>query len=450
MRQNRTEPKRGGIGPELNGKRRLLIELLLPPLAAAVSLVAPGGASAEGFRNPPSSTFALGRAGGRIAHIDDSSAAQQNPANLVDVGQAEAQITPTVADLIWDFDSAAAPGQSARTESTWKLLPNLFASVPLKDNQMALGLGVTTPYGIGSEWDKDTSAFARPMGVLRYQSAYNAKLMTINCNPSVAVRLNDHIQLGAGLDVMWSELTLKQFYPWFMMTGDMNSPDGHAEAKADGLGWGGNLGLTIKLAERHSLALTYRSSMDVAFNNGDFTVDNVPPALGGGSIRSDFSSRIKFPSIFAAGYGVQVSDKVRLEVDAEFIKFSDFNKLPLTLGLPARQLIPYSSVPENWKDTFTIGIGGDWEFAPNWVVRASYQYYESPVPDSTFTPMIVDANQNVVTVGVGYHGKRHRLELAYSPVFYETRNIRTSYNPAFNGKYEVTLHLFSVSYRLTF
>jgi hypothetical protein len=46
-------------------------------------------ASAEGFRNPPAGAFNLGRAGGRIAQIDDSSAVAQNPANLMDLPDPE-------------------------------------------------------------------------------------------------------------------------------------------------------------------------------------------------------------------------------------------------------------------------------------------------------------------------------------------------------------------------
>jgi long-chain fatty acid transport protein len=135
-------------------------------------------------------------------------------------------------------------------------------------------------------------------------------------------------------------------------------------------------------------------------------------------------------------------------VDGEWVQFSTFQSLPLDVQAPPPGLP--SSVPENWKDTFTLGIGGDWKFATNWVARASYRYYESPVPDSTFSPTIVDANQNVITVGLGYQYRRHTFELAYSPVFYDKRHIRTSYNPAYNGDYHVTLNLISFAYHFAF
>jgi long-chain fatty acid transport protein len=113
-------------------------------------------------------------------------------------------------------------------------------------------------------------------------------------------------------------------------------------------------------------------------------------------------------------------------------------------------LLPSTHIAQNWKDTFTIGIGGDWKFAQNWVLRAGYQFYESPVPDSTFSPTIPDANQNVFTFGLGYRYGRHFFEGAYGADFYDSRSIRSDQNPAFNGDYNVTVHLFSVAYHFSF
>src|SRR5689334_19528075 len=69
--------------------------ILTVAVFAVVAILVPN-LIAEGFRNSPPGTFNLGRAGGRIAQIDDSSAIQQNPANLIDVPGAQAQLTPSI------------------------------------------------------------------------------------------------------------------------------------------------------------------------------------------------------------------------------------------------------------------------------------------------------------------------------------------------------------------
>jgi long-chain fatty acid transport protein len=404
---------------------------------------------AEGFRNPPPGTFDLGRAGGRIAEVDDSSAAQQNPANLIDVTGTQFQFTPSVVYMSVDFDSAT--GQQGNTQNPWKFLPNAFGSMSLLDGNMAIGLGLTVPYGLSTDWDEDSGAFARPTGVLRYQTPHYADLLTINFNPCVAFRLGEHFQVGAGLDVMWSQVTLKQFYPWFIFPGSTGlEPDGNAEAKGDGFGFGGNVGITWKITDGQRFAVTYRSPIDVHYN-GDFTIDNITPtgAALGATARSDFSTEINFPSIVAVGYGIELSDTVRVEADGEWVQFSRFKSLDLGLGNNAF-LLPSTSFPEKWKDTFTAGISADWKFADHWVLRGGYQFYQSPVPDSTFTPTIPDADQNVITVGLGYTWHRHSFEAAYGADFYHSRHITNNQNPAFNGTYENTVHLFSFAYRYTF
>lgn len=402
-------------------------------------------ALAEGFRNPPPGTFNLGRAGGRIAQVDDSSAAVQNPANLVDLPAPELQFSPTVVYIKADYDSPF--GQSAQSEDPWKFLPNGFVGVPLADRQFGVGLGVTTPYGLGSTWDQNSTAFQRPFGAWRYQTPYSTDLTTISIAPAVAARLGDYVQLGAALDVMWSDLTLKQYYPWFLVTGNLADPDGRIKAQGNGVGVGGKAGLTVELSQRQRLAFTYRLPMEVDYG-GDLQVDNVPAALGGGTFRSDFRSSIKFPTIVAAGYGIDLTDKIRLEADVEWLQFSRFKELPIMLGTPLPGLP--GGVNENWRDTFTIGFGGDWKFSEGWVLRAGYQFYQSPVPDSTFSPTIPDANQNVITVGLGYQFHHHSFEAAYGADFYDTRHIDNNQNPAFNGTFKFTVHLFSFAYRFSF
>lgn len=415
----------------------------------ASSTFHPNRSDAEGFRNPPPGTFDLGRAGGRIAQVDDSSAVQQNPANLVDVPSAQFQFTPSFVYIKADFTSPN--GQTASTVDPWKVLPNVFGSLPLLDGKLALGLGVTVPYGLGNEWDKNASAFARPIGIFRYSAPYFAKLETINVNPAASLKLGDHIQVGAGFDVMWSQVTLKQYYPWFLFPGStLATPDGNLEGKGDGIGLGGNAGLTWRVTDKVRFAATYRSPMTVRYN-GDFTMDNITPVASslGATPRSDFSTKVGFPTIVSAGVGVQLAESLRVETDVEWIEFSRFKSLDLGVGNNAF-LLPSTRIPQNWRDTFTAGIGADWKFAQNWVLRAGYQFYQTPVPDSTFSPTIPDADQNVLTVGIGYTYKHHSLEGAYGADFYNTRHITSAQNAAYDGTYEITVHLFSLAYRYSF
>jgi len=414
---------------------------------AAGLLISQEAAHAEGFRNPPAGAANLGRAGGRIAFVDDSSAIAQNPANLVNLQSPEFQFAPSVVYIKVDYQSFT--GATATTDNPWKFLPNFFISTPLKKDQLSVGLGITTPYGLSNEW-KPSGSFADPTG-LRYQSPYFADLKTINFNPTVSVRAGERLTFGVGLNVMWSQLTLKQFYPWAAFPGSTGAEqDGIARLKGDGTGVGINMGLTWQMTERQRLAITYRSPVTVNYG-GQLDINNVTPtaAFLGAATNSDFSTRITFPTTVAVGYGVQITDKFRVESDVEWIQFSKFKSLNLDVGRNAF-LFPSTSIPQDWKDTFTAGIAGEWKFAPGWTMRGGYQFYQSPVPDRTFSPTIPDADQNVLTVGLSYQTGQHTFDLGYGADFYAPRTITNDQNAAFNGTYKNTVHLFALSYRYNF
>ena len=401
-------------------------------IAGCVFFVA--NAPGEGFRNPPAGSFNLDRAGGRVAQVDDASTVQQNAANMPDLTNLEVQVSPSIVYMKVRYTSSIVPGEAAATQSPWKFLPNLFAVVPFANGRAAAGLGVTIPYGISSEWNLNSSAFnpANPNGWRYFASGgtpYFASLVTVNFNPAVAIKLGEHFSVGAGLDVMWSSLQFKSYLTQVVPGGDP------ADAYGTGTGVGGNIALTYRITDRQRVALTYRSPLTIHYD-GTFS-----QAAGS---QSDFRSEIKFPTIISVGYGVDLPYDIRLESDVEWLQFSRFANLPVTFNGTTEP------IAEDWHNTFTAGIAGDWKFAKHWVVRAGYQYYESPVPDYTFSPLIPDSDQNVMTLGLAWQSRHNSFEIAYGLDFYNDRHITSNQDPLFEGKYTMNVHLFSAAYTYSF
>lgn len=399
-------------------------------------------AHGEGFRNPTAGSLGLGQSGGRRVHVDDASAVVHNPANLLGIAEPEVQVAPSVVYYRVEFESTFGQDE---TRNPWHVLPNVFASLPLVTNSMALGLGVTTPYGLGSEWEQSASS------PLRYVAPYKTDLKTVNVGASLAVRLAPGLTLGGGLDVMWSELEFKQHYPWLLFPGSTGlEPDGDFRLKGDGLGFGGNVGISWELLEGHTLAATYRSPVGIRYDGGTELSNITPVAQAlGATATGPFRTRIEFPTIVGAGYGVKVSDRVRLEVNGEWLEFSRFDALRVDAGNNAF-LLPTTEVRQDWKDTFTVGVGGDWRFADHWLLRAGYQYFESPVPDETLSPSIPDANQHVVTAGLAWRYRGHALEASYGYDWYDRREVSNNQVAAFNGRYDITVHMLAFAYRFRF
>ncbi|HCZ05241.1 MAG TPA: hypothetical protein DHV39_17785 [Verrucomicrobiales bacterium] len=93
-------------------------------------------------------------------------------------------------------------------------------------------------------------------------------------------------------------------------------------------------------------------------------------------------------------------------------------------------------------------MGGDWKFAENWIMRASYQFFESPVPNATLSPTIPDSNQNVLTAGIGYGNDEFSIDLGYGLVIYDERTINQG--GIYDGTFDFAVHLFSLTYTRKF
>lgn len=411
-------------------------------IAAIVSLifVAICHGHAEGIRTATIGASALGKSGGRSAQIDNSSAVVHNPANLTLLSDPEVSVDP---NIIYMKTKYRGNGVSAETESPWSILPNLFAAYPIKDGKYAFGLGVTVPYGLAIDWDENSSAFTS--SPWRYTEASLASMETLNVAPTFAMKVGDQFRFGVGLNIMYSELELEQFYPWALITG-FPVPDGQVKADGDGTGIGATASVAYDMTDKQTLAFRFKSPMKIDYD-GDMRLSNVPagvPIAG----KSDFSTDVNFPMEVGIAYGIRLTDEISVGVDFEWIRFSSFDTLPLGSSAPPPGLP--AGVDYKFKNTFTLGIGGDWRFKRGWIARASYHFFESPVSDRYFRPSIPDANQHVITCGLGYETDHHSFDFGYGIDFYEDRNISNNVNPQFNGNYETMVHLFALNYRYRF
>lgn len=405
--------------------------------AAIVAALAVGGVQANGFRNPPESASAYALDGGKLVHTEDASAVAINPANLGDMKENAALGSLTLIHTETDFRS---PAGSATTEEPWKLLPNLFAVIPTAEGGPVVGVGLSTPFGQSTVWDENS--------LFRYTAPYETELMVFNVNPSLGYRINEKMSVGAGLDLFSSALTFKQFIPWSSQV--PGAPDGKMKFDADGDGLGWNAGLLLDLTKHQHVALTYRSPVKVEYE-GDFEVSQTPAPVSavGLGYDSDFETEIEFPTIVVIGYGLDLTDTVRVGVDAEWVEFSRYDQLPIDIE-QNNALLLQPGIPQDWDDIWTIGVGADWQVSEQVVLRGGYKFMPSPVPDETLAPTLPDADKHQVSVGVGIRQGGQRLDLAYAYSFLDERTITNNQNPAYNGTYESTSQLLAVSYGFTF
>ena len=398
-------------------------------------------ALADGFRNPPEGGAALGRAGTRLTQGDDPSAISHNPANILDL--TGVSVMPSVTIGYGKKEYTAVDGISDKTSQPWHYMPSVYGVWSRGD--VAVGLGVSTPFGQANEWEEN--------GILQ---PYYSSVRSVNANPTVALKLGKHLMAGAGVDILWSEVELRQSLANPAMPGDFN----RMTLKGDGYGFGANVGLTWLITDKQRMSVVYRAPISVDCD-GDFSLEKplpLPPPLASMlSSSGDFESKLEFPTVVAAGYGIRVLDALRIEADVEWIEHSRYDEAKVDLGqnnplIHIDQLIAPApmvnfdplTVRQDWQDTWTFSLGADWDMTPNWTLRGGFTWLPTPVPDETINSSTAESDQSLCAIGLGFHTGSQRLDVAYAPAFARDRK------DAAGGTYEFTSHLMAASYSVMF
>ncbi len=380
------------------------------------------GVYADGYRNPPPTAEGIGKSGANMVFVDDASAISYNPANLGMQTNRSLVVAATFAQTETTYSPPL--GGSVESDGDWNVLPNIYYSQPIGDKGWVAGLGVNTPYGQGVSWQATDFTIAAYVGAPA-PVPYEASIMFININPTVAFPVHETVFVGVGLDLVYSSLELRALNA----TAPFPVPLTESEAEGDGWGIGGNMGVTWLPTKRQRVAFTYRSRIDIDYE-GDFTF--------GGASAGDFETTIKYPNIIGIGYGIQLTDDIQVETQLEWLQWSVNDTQTLVTG-PAS-----STIVNNWDDTFTFGLGGSWAATDSLVVRAGYAFIPSPIPDETVTPLLADEDRHALSLGVGYAFGSHLVDLAYTFSIYDDRDSTPL------GAYEVDSNLVGLTYSLSF
>ena len=133
----------------------------------------------------------------------------------------------------------------------------------------------------------------------------------------------------------------------------------------------------------------------------------------------------------------------------EWVEFSSYDALPIDIGAN-QALLPVSALAQDWDDIWTFGAGADWNCNANWVVRGGYKFMPSPIPSATLAPTLPDSDKHQLSAGVGYSTGVHHVDVAVACSFYEDLSVTDNQNPAYNGDYDITSQIVSISYSLDF
>lgn len=367
-------------------------------IAAGAMLVASVFASqayAAGFQLSEQSSIQMGRAmAGAGVMGDDLSAVHYNPAGMTLLEGTRIQATGT-----WVAVNAEYKGDNGSTENGRKkgqLIPAGYITHQLND-QVWLGLALTVPYGMGTDFARDWEGADR---------GNKSTILTFDMNPNIAWKVNEKFSVGAGLSLQYAKAKLG-------MGKSIAGMSGNATVEGDSWAWGWNVGMMYRPVETVRLGLAYRSH--IAHNaEGHTTIETDAisalhmPAM---SMVSDMKVRIKTPDTITFSAAWDATQDLTLSATARWSKWSNFDTLSIEnsgfSGAPGMDQIVsgYAKnvpVENHWDDTWFFSLGADYRLNDQWTVRGGVAYDQGPVENQYRMAVIPDTDRIWVAGGASY------------------------------------------------
>lgn len=395
-----------------------------PLLAALGVLLAARPCLANGFLIYDISGAGMARASAVTADDEEPTAVWYNPANLAYMKGVSASAGGVFITTRSTF-SPSGGGADTSTNRGNFFLPEFFATGRITD-RVAVGMGAFSTFGIGISWPDDW---------VGRQSAIKASLETLTLNPTVAVLVHPQVSVAAGFDAVRSVVDFTNGLP-AIIGGDVRLAGGT-------WGYGFNVGALYKIyPDRLHVALTYRSRVKLAFDDGRAHFSPTNPDFAPALPDQGGTAAITLPDIITVGVMGRPRDDLALSFDANVVLWSTYDRININFNsAPDRAIVP------NGHDSFTLRGGADWTFpgrCPGLHLRGGLIYDHSAMPASNLGPGLPESDRIDVALGAGYALGHFRGDLGYLlVVFLPVDTAGGTEGPA--GKYNTMAHLLGLT-----
>jgi long-chain fatty acid transport protein len=422
---------------------------------AAALLAMAGNASASGFALLDQSASGMGNAyAGGAAIAEDASTIFYNPAGLSRLSGKQIvvgmnAIRPSAKFNDTDSVPAAlqpAAGGNGGDAGSWVPVPNGYFAMEITP-QLKAGVGLNAPFGLKTEYD--------PNWIGRFQ-AIKSKMEAVSLMPTISWQPSDAVSLGFGLNyqrikgdltsaINYSAAAFAAGGAGLMAAIGGAGVEGQTLLSGNDNSWGYNLGALFNLTPRTRVGLSYRSGIKHSLT-GSVTFTNRPALLAAALPDGPVTLDIKLPDSFSVSMFHKLDDKWDVMADATRTGWSSFQQLKVVRTTGATLL----TVPENWRDSWRVAVGGSHHYDEQWTARMGMAYEQTPIPDAFRTARIPDADRFQVALGGQYKpGRDSAIDFGYTHLFVKNASIADRQGAAGGdliGTYKNSADLLSVQY----
>ena len=440
------------------------IRLTLAATALTTFGLAASASHAGGFALIEQGVKGLGNAyAGAAASAEDASTIFFNPAGMtlldghqvvagLHIIQPSTKFTDNGSKSL--ITSANTSGGNGGDAADLAVIPNLFLVADIND-EVKLGLGISVPFGLGTNYDKDWKG--------RYQAVETA-VEVININPSLAFEVNPQWSVGLGANIQYFKAKLTNAVDFStvclgsalapncgalnLSTPQTPATDGFADITGTSWGFGYNLGVLFSPTEATRVGLAYRSQVKHSLDGkADFTLPAAAGAISPIAARfadTDITGDIDLPSTLSLSLSHQFNDTWTLLADITRTGWSSYDKLVIEFDNPAKD--PSEEV-NDWEDVNRYSIGVNFTPSQTWIYRAGIAYDESPVPSAELrSARSPGSDRTWLALGLGYQmAKNLTLDFGYAHLFAKDAEINRegATKDLLKGSYESNVDILS-------
>ncbi len=327
-----------------------------------------------------------------------------------------------------------------KANSTLAFVPKMFfktKALHLSQNiKSNFGVSVTTPSGLTMDWGKEGGEFMDNVGIAM-----------IEINPVMSLTFGERFSLGGGIRAIYAsgDFDNTLYVPFDYTPEALPIPTSGTTkvtqtSNTESWGIGYNLAASLKLTEKTTLALTYRSkthfNMKGKLNaNSEVPLGNMIGFANGVNMNANLNLSTDIPDIIRLGLAHQF-EKLLAEFvyehtfwnKADIFEFQYSNQVftdPTTGQTITNDLIlggvtaaDYSAVAmgRGWRNSNAFRLGLTYLYSPKLKLMGSLAYDATPVPQGKNRFGIPDANAYMLGIGARYDlwDNRADVGIAYS------------------------------------
>jgi len=314
---------------------------------------------------------------------------------------------------------------------------HFFATTQLSD-KFSVGLGFTTPFGLGTEWDENW--------VGKYL-AIETSLQTFIVTPVISYKPIESLAISAGFVYSFADVLITRknpLQPIFASDAFI-----HLEGN-DMFAYGFNAGIMFKPTKCISIGASYHSEVKYEFEGTATSTgpDQVAASLPKGDIKAELST----PQNIAGGIALDISSRVKVSADFQYVGWSSYDTLAVTFV----ETGVVSASPRMYEDSYIIRLGGSYKANDQVSFMGGVYYDKNPVSNEYLNPSLPESNRIGLSFGIEAQ-LFENLSIQGSYLFIRgkqltidnSEEVYTSGGSKFNGTYNTSANIFGLSFNLS-